>query len=976
MTAYPTGTVAFLFTDIEGSTRRWETRQQAMWAAVERHFELLGATITAHDGVLFKTVGDAVQAAFPTVSDAIGAAIDGQRALHGADWGDLGPLRVRMAIHVGTATPRDGDYLAPALNRLARVLSAGYGDQVLLTEAAVAVATPALSGGVDVIDLGAHRLRDLLQAEHIYQLRGPGLAAEFPPLKSLDRLLNNLPAQPTPLLGRETELAVARDLVRQDGVRLVTLTGSGGTGKTRLGVQAGAELLESFPDGVWFVPLAGIADPELVVPAIAQPLGVRETSDEPLLETLKTYLQSRQTLLLLDNFEHVTAAAPDVASLLAACPLLEVLATSREPLRIAAERELPVPPLSLPTARQARQLTPADLLEFSAIRLFVDRAQTVKPDFALTDANGADVAVICLRLDGLPLAIELAAARVRILPPAQLLARLDNRLKLLTGGNRDLPARQQTLRAAIEWSHDLLSADDRALFARLAVFAGGCTFEAAEVVCADAGGHALDVLDGLESLTQKSLLRPEDGADGNARFMMLETIREFGVERLEATGAEEDARQSHAAYFLTVAEEAEPELTGPRQASSLNRLETEHDNFRAALTWMERALGAEPHLRLVSALWRFWWMRGYLSEGRKWLDRALAAEPQVSPDIRGNALSGAGVLAESQGDYERAMVLHEEALALRRRMDDRPGIASSLTNLGIIAGDHGDYDRALELHESALAISEEVGDELGMSSSLFELGSLALNRGDYQSAGDLLNRSLALSRKSGEASAIGAVLENLGILAFYQEDYEQAARLYDESLELWRQLNDSRMIANSLVNLGEVIHLQHDLSRAQTQYREALAVFQELGDKRGTAFALYQLGKLNGEQGDFPQAIALFNESLALRSEVGEKTAVIESLEGIAAVASEYGAAARGVRIFGAAEAIRTKIGAPLPASYCRERDRSLLAAKTHLGEAACEQEWNRGQGLSLDEAVNEASALTRLLVRSQSPDAEVTTLM
>ena len=375
MPKYPSGTVAFLFTDIEGSTKRWERDTPSMRVAVERHFTLLGEAISAQNGVLFKTIGDAVQAAFPTAPAAVTAAFAAQSALRAEDWGDLGPLRVRMAVHIGEATPRDGDYVAPCLNRLARLLAVGYGEQVLLSEAARALADAALPPGCDLLDLGSHRLRDLLQPEHIYQLRGPGLVVNFPPLKSLDRHRHNLPAQPTALLGRETEVAAARALLEQDGARIVTLTGPGGTGKTRLGLQVGAEVVEAFADGVWFVPLAAIADPDLVVPAIAQSLGVREIAGEPLLSTLQEYLLKKHTLLLLDNFEHLTDAAPTISALLAACPTIQVLVTSREPLRITGERELPVPPLLLPDPRQVRGLPPAELLAYPAIRLFVERAQ-------------------------------------------------------------------------------------------------------------------------------------------------------------------------------------------------------------------------------------------------------------------------------------------------------------------------------------------------------------------------------------------------------------------------------------------------------------------------------------------------------------------------------------------------------------------------------------------------------------------------
>jgi predicted ATPase/class 3 adenylate cyclase len=951
--------VAFLFTDIEGSTRRWEAHQQVMWDAVERHFALLRSAISAHHGVLFKTVGDAVQAAFPTVPDAIAAAIDGQSALHQADWGNLGPLRVRMAIHVGEATPRDGDYLAPALNRLARVLATGYGDQVLLTEAALAAAGPALGAEFGALDLGAHRLRDLLQAEHIYQLRGPGLAAEFPALKSLDRHIHNLPAQPTALLGRESELAAARELLQQNGVRLLTLTGPGGTGKTRLGIQIGAELLETFPDGVWFVPLAAITDSDLVVPAIAQPLGVRENPDEPLLKTLQAYLQPRQALLLLDNFEQVATAAPDVAALLASCPKLKILVTSREPLRIAVEREFAVPPLSLPTARQVKHLSPAELLEYSAIQLFVERAQGVKPDFALSETNAADVAAICLRLDGLPLAIELAAARVRVLPPAQLLARLDKRLKLLTGGNRDLPARQQTLRAAIEWSHDLLSSDDQTLFARLSVFAGGCTLEAAEAVCGEVGDAAVDVLDGVESLTQKSLLRQQDDSEGNPRFTMFETIREFGVERLDASREADAVRHAHAEFFLALAEQAEPELRGPAQVTWLNRLAAEHDNLRASLRSLSQPADTDRRLRLAGSLWRFWWTRGHLSEGRGWLDQSLSCYESAASVALANALNGAGVLAESQGDYAEATARHEAALGIWRQIGDQIGVASSLTNLGIIARVLGEYQRAAELHQEAFTISTRLKDERGIGVSLYELGSLALYQGEYAKAANLLGQSSERLGSIGEAPALGAVFEALGILEFYRKDYARAANFYEQGLNLWREIYDSRMVAHSLVNLGEAKQYQGDLASAESLYGEAIVLFRELSEKRGIGFALAQLAKVALARDDFPQASSLFAESLVLRQQIGEKSAVIESLEGLAEVALGRGGLAERARLLGAAAALRTDIGVPLPDSYREELELLVERLRNTMGQPAFYQEWQNGQRLQLDQAIAEALSMS-----------------
>jgi tetratricopeptide (TPR) repeat protein len=503
----------------------------------------------------------------------------------------------------------------------------------------------------------------------------------------------------------------------------------------------------------------------------------------------------------------------------------------------------------------------------------------------------------------------------------------------------------------------LLDADEQALFARLAVFSGGCTFEAAEAVCGEAGDLALDVLDGLDSLTQKSLLRPEDGAGSEQRFTMLETIREYGLERLDATGDSDPVRSAHANYFLTLAETAEPQLTSSEQVTWLNRLSAEHDNFRSALGWLEQGDGAETRLRIVAALWRFWWMRGHLAEGRSWLERALSEADGLPPAVHAQALSGAGILAESQGDYELATAFHEQALRLWRELGDQFGIASSLTNLGIIADALGDNDRATDLHTQALMLWRALDDALGTAGSLNELGSMAINRGDYKAAEDLLTQSLHLTRGSGEVYALGTVLETLGVLAFHMEDYDRADSLYQESMDLWRELDDSRMIAHSLANLGEAKHHRGDLLGAEALYLESLSIFRELGEKLGTAFTLYQLGKAALVQMDGVKAATYFMESLVLRQQVGEKSAVIESLEGMACAACVRGKCSLGVRLFGAAEALRGAIGTPLAATYAKQRDSFLAGARGSLGQDVFNHEWTQGSALSIDQAITEAMA-------------------
>ena len=579
-TSKPTGTVTFLFTDIEGSTKMWERNPSVMQKALARHDDILQNATQSRGGHVFKTVGDAFCVAFSDASDAVEAALASQRSLSAEGWEEGFAIRARMALHTGSVEERGGDYFGPPVNRVARLLSAGHGGQTLLSSVTRELVRDALPEGTELRDMGERRLKDLFRPEWVFQLAAPGLPSEFPALRTLEGYPNNLPLQPTPLVGREREVAEIADRARSEEVRLLTLTGPGGTGKTRLALQVAADLLEEFKDGVFFVILATITDPELVASTIAGPLGIKESGDQPLEESLKAYLRDRNLLLVLDNFEQVLEGAPLVGEFLGACPKLKILATSRIPLRLYGEQEYPVPPLALP---DPGVLPPLEILtQYEAVRLFVERARTVKPDFTVTNESAPAVAEICARLDGLPLAIELAAARVRLLPPQKMLQRLGNRMKLLKGGARDLPTRQQTLRGAIDWSHDLLE-EEKILFRRLSVFAGGRTLEAIEEICDPEG--ALDALEGLESLLEKSLLRQEEGPGGEPRFVMLETIHEYAREKLQASGEAEEIKRLHAEYFLALAKEAEPELVGPDQVEWMDRLATEHDNMRAALSW-------------------------------------------------------------------------------------------------------------------------------------------------------------------------------------------------------------------------------------------------------------------------------------------------------------------------------------------------------------------------------------------------------
>src|ERR671910_104699 len=525
MNGPPTGTVTFLFTDIEGSTKMWEGHPQAMQGALARHDEILRRLIQDRGGYVFKTVGDAFCCAFSTAPDALEPALAVQRALSGEEWEATGPLRVRMALHTGAAEERDGDYFGPPVNRVARLLSAAHGGQVLLSLPTHEMVRDQLPAGMNLAELGEHRLKDLFRPERVFKLLAPELPSEFPPLRTLEAYRNNLPLQPTPLVGREKEVSEVCALLQRDETRLLTLTGPGGTGKTRLALQAAADLLEDFPDGTFFVPLATLTEADLFFSAVAETLGVKETGEQPLFESLKDYLSERRLLLVLDNFEQVLEAAPAVTELLAVTPDLKVLVTSRAPLRLYGEKDYAVPPLSIPDVRHLPDLK--TLSQYEAVRLFIERAKSTKVDFEVTDENAPAVAEICVRLDGLPLAIELAAARIKMLPPRAMLQRLGSRLKLLTGGARGLPERQRTLRGTIEWSFALLDEGEQVLFGRLAVFSGGRTLEAIEAICDTNGDLPVEAFDGVSSLLDKSLIRQEEGPNGEPRFVMLETVHEF-----------------------------------------------------------------------------------------------------------------------------------------------------------------------------------------------------------------------------------------------------------------------------------------------------------------------------------------------------------------------------------------------------------------------------------------------------------------
>jgi predicted ATPase/class 3 adenylate cyclase len=797
----PSGTVTFLFTDIEGSTRLLGQFPRAYPAALVRHDTLLREAIESHSGWVFETVGDAFYAAFARPSDAVAAAIEAQRALLREQWGEVQAIRARMGLHTGEVEVRGQHYFGTALYRCARLMAIGHGGQTLVSDATTQLVRDSLPSGASLQDEGTHRLKDLASPERVWQLMHPDLPAEFPPLRSLSGVPNNLPAQLTNFVGRERERAEVAQLIR--GARLLTLVGAGGAGKTRLALHVAADVLEECTDGVYLVELASLADPGLIPQSVAAALSLREEPGQPLLGTILQYLQPKSLLLVLDNCEHVLAGCAEVADrLLRTCPQLRILATSREPLDVAGETAWRVPSLPVPGPGETPPIE--QLTQYDAVRLFIDRARSALGSFSVTNQTAPALAQLCWRLDGIPLAIELAATRVKSLTLEQIAARVDDRFRLLTGGSRTALPRHQTLRAAVDWSYDLLSPVERALFDRLSVFAGGWTLEAAEEVCAGGPIASDDVLDLLTHLVDKSLVLAEARAHGGMRYRMLETLRQYTAEKLQASGDVLSVERRHRDWYLSLAEAAEPELWGPKQVEWFDRLDTELDNLRAALDFSRSTDGAEG-LRLATVLWHFWEVRGRLSEGRDWLTTLLSPSDDEKPTGgRALALAAAGYLGLWLGDLEASTAYGEAARRMAHEVGDDFALAFSMTVLGLTSRFRGDSAMALVLLDDAVSRWRRLDEPRGVYNAMVLLGNVMALQGQYDEAATLFERGLAEARQHGDVWSTAGASIAYARLALLQGDLNRARALGRESLALYDQFADMRSVAICLHLLARV----------------------------------------------------------------------------------------------------------------------------------------------------------------------------
>ena len=819
----PTGTVTFLFTDIEGSTKLVQALGDRYAEVLSTHRQIVRSAIEREGGTEVGTEGDSVFAVFPTAAAGIAATATAQRAIDAAAWPAGTHVRVRMGLHTGEGRLGGENYIGLDVHRAARIAAAGHGGQVIVSESTRALAEGALPPGTQLRELGAHRLKDLANPERLFQLDIMGLPVEFPALRSLDARANNLPIQLTSFVGREAEIAAVGELL--DHARLVTLTGPGGAGKTRLALQVAAERLMQHSDGVFFVELAPITETAMLPSAIAVTLRLREATDRPVLDTVTDALRDRDMLLVLDNFEQLQDAAPAVATILAAAPKLRVLVTSRGRLHVRGEEEYPVPPLRIPDAAHLPTIT--ELSQYEGVLLFIERARTARRDFEVTAASAPAIAEIVSRLDGLPLAIELAAAKSRILTPDAILGRLGSRLAFLRGGARDLPARQQTLREAIDWSYQLLAAPDQARLRRLGTFVGGFTIAAAEeLLSQDEPG--VDAVEALESLADQSLIRRLQGEHGEHRLAMLETIREFALERLAEAGEMDELRRRHAQLMLATIERLEPRLASSSEA--LDAVTHDHDNLRAALAWAIETGDADLGLRLGYASWRFWQRRGHLREGRSWFERLLAIPGAEAPTAaRAKGLTGAAGIAYWQNDYPAAIAWYEEAEAIVRALGDRVWLADALYNTGTTAALVGD----LASVTSRLAEGTEIGRELG------------------------------------DDSILGRFLQAAGYMAFMGDRLDEARGPLEEGLKVALRGTDPVAIAVGHHTVGQVARLQGHPDDAARHYREAIRITNELGDTAQMTEPLQGLAAVLVALGEPERGVRLLGANVAIRERLG-----------------------------------------------------------------------------------------------------------
>jgi predicted ATPase/class 3 adenylate cyclase len=875
----PPRTLTFLFTDLEGSTRRWEQFPNAMKRALERHDAILRAAVAGSDGRVVKTTGDGMMAIFGSAAGGVNACLTAQRGLVDEPWGETGALRVRMGLHSGEAQTREGDYFGPTVNRTARIMAVGHGGQVLLSAATAALVLDQLPEGATLLDLGTHRLKDLGRPEHVFQVVHPGLARDFPPLATLDRRPNNLPTQASTFIGRDAELGEIRERLQDEAVRLFTLTGPGGTGKTRLALWVAADQIDRFDDGVFFVDLSAVRDIESVLAAIARAIGLSETSDQSLLEDLKSRLRYQRVLLVLDNFEQVTAAAPTAVELLQDCPGLKLLVTSREALHVRGEHLFPVPPLSLPRAGPGHR-SAAELARCEAVQLFVERTQAVRADFHLTDQHATAVAEICLRLDGLPLAIELATARIRLFSPEALCDRLGSRLQLLRSGARDLPARQQTLRATIEWSYQLLEPGEQRLLELLSAFAG-IGFEAVEVVAGNVEQLAetgIDILDGLASLLDKSLIQQADSGEGESRLVMLETIREYAAERLDQVPEFSAAvRRAHAAYFADFAQRQWEHLTGQRREPALAEMAADIDNLRLAWRYWVAQGDLDQLNKLLDSLWLLFDARGWYHatiELTTDLLNVLSSSPSTPERAAQEVtlrISLARALMAIKGYTPEVEEMHTRALELLEGWEF-PQLFPVLRSLASFYNFRAEHDKGAQVGREILRLAERQNDASMLVDGHLVLGSNLAFLNDLHAGLEHLDKAIAYFESEPSRSRPFRLGNNPGVACFTTSAFilwmlgypDRALQRANDAVALATELEHPFTLAYALFHSGFLHLWRREAELVRDRAVGVLEVAEDHDFQIWRAVGTCLLGAANTGMGQCDQGLAQIRQGIDL----------------------------------------------------------------------------------------------------------------
>ena len=952
MSTPPTGTVTFLFTDIEGSTKLAQEYPGEMLALLARHHEILNQSIQAHNGYVFQIVGDSFAVAFHSASDAVNAALRAQQLLQSESWSPA-PIKVRMGIHTGTARLNNPSgpivyigYATIALTQ--RLMSAGHGGQILLSSATRELVRDTLPSETELLDLGEKRLKDLLRPEHIYQLNIAGLPTTFPPLKTLDIFLNNLPVQLTSFIGREHEIAEVKQEL--EAYRLVTLTGSGGTGKTRLSLQVAADLLDHFDHGVWFVELAPLADPDLIPQTILSAIGINEQPSKTPLEILKEYLHEKKLLIILDNCEHLIEASAKVTnSLLNAAPHLKIMVSSREALGVKGELSYPVPSLSLPDVKHLPTIE--QLSRYEAVQLFIDRAQLVAPHFVVDKDNAPFIAQICYRLDGIPLAIELAAARIKMMSIEQISQRLNDRFRLLTGGARTALPRQQTLRALIDWSYDILTENERLLLQRLSVFAGGWTLEAAEEICAGVERDTIspyDVLDLLTQLVNKSLVVviAEGSQSGETRYRMLETIRQYAREKLLEAGGSEVIRQQHLAYFVKLVEQAEPELIRSNQVYWIHRLDDELDNLRAALEWA-LASDVEAGLQLVVVSRQFWEARNYPRELSDRLE-PLLEHYDAQDSLHAHALIIYCSCLGSKGEFAQARVIAEKSLHMARALSDKRAEAFILCSVGAVITHQGDRRQGIPIMEQSLVLYKLLGDRFGQATATTWLG---LYHNDLELSKAFLRESLRLYRELGHLSGIAGCLIALAGRTIWGGDISSPLPWLEEARALFHQLGHQEGDSVALMDYGVLAYWQGDYQQACAYYQESI----EVGEKVGIYFVLWtrvNMAYALLRQGNISQAKEMFELCAERFQNANLVIGLAYTVEGLASLNVNQGEIEYAARLFAWADAMREQMGDTRPPIEQASIERDLAVIRSKLNDEEYAKLSTEGSTMTIEQAI------------------------